>query len=588
MALAISHEDTQVLLKDKNQLQETVLDKYRIAGQVTQTALKYLTGLINDSYHYKTTQPALTISQLCHLADVFMLTRLEQFYKNKVNERGIALPTTIDVDDIVQGWCPESDDAENLWKWNPSATQDSPYITAISGVLRPGNIVKLSLGVHIDGYTSQVSHSMVIYPVDDSQQPPKPAGPLLGPKASAVAASHIAMESTIALLACAMSPEKLPPSLRASEGVTGGVIRTMIDAIAASYQCAIVPGSRVRRIRRFLAGQNEGIVAERDYKGVVWTESHQEAALLANHEVKDVTLPNRHRLASAQSSIPRDDFIVEAGEVYLIDLRFAPLDDCPKQGLITLEHVDSFSGKSHNRDQLTARSNVYVRDFAQSHILKLKTSRHVLTKIDKHGVYPFKLSHLSPNFAASENAMEELQKVNEDIKSYRLGMSEIMNNYLCVEHPITVAKWISWDHILETSNPNGTLSYDASAQLTLPGHEIPLPKLGVTSLKLKSLMKSKTESRSLPVAREACTVVLCGGDVSNSGQPELLRLTGGNKTTQPSWIHSVHDMNPEDAVVQGIYHLAELVKDKRFGLSIKETQPMKTQKKTIVDSTMSM
>lgn len=574
MALAISHEDTEILLKDKNVLQESVLDKYRVAGQISQTALKYVTGLINDAYHYKTTQHQFTIPELCLLTDSFILTRLEQYYKNKVNERGIALPTTIDVDQIASGWCPEVDDVKNLEHWNKEAT-DSPFTSSITGVLREGDIVKISLGVHIDGYTSQVSHTMVIYPLDATTQPVKPAGQLLGGKADAIAAAHIAMETTVALLACALTPEKLPVSLTSGNGqVTGQLIRLVVDTIARSYNCAVVPSSRVRRIRRFLAGQNEGIVAEREYKGVVWTESHQEAQLLANTEVKDLVMVDRSKgLPAVASAVPVDDFVVNAGEVYLIDLKMAPLDQLTKKGLVTLETVDSFSGKSHKNNQLIARSGSFVRDFAQSHILKLKTSRQLLSKIDRQGVYPFKLSHLSSNFPLSSD--EEFDNLKNELKSFRLGMSEISNNYLCVETPIQVAKWVPWDHILKSTNPNGNLSYDASATLTLPGHELPLPKLGISALKLKSLIKSSRECVNLAVARECNTVILCGSDVSSNERPELLRLTGGSKTCQPSWIHSTHELDGEDATVQGIFQLAALAKDKRFGLLLRETQPMK-------------
>lgn len=62
--------------------------------------------------------------------------------------------------------------------------------------------------------------------------------------------------------------------------ITGTQIRQLVDAIADSFNCIVVPGSKIRRVRRFLAGQAEGIVAERDFKGVVWDESHQEARLL--------------------------------------------------------------------------------------------------------------------------------------------------------------------------------------------------------------------------------------------------------------------------------------------------------------------
>ncbi|QLQ82448.1 hypothetical protein HG537_0H02100 [Torulaspora globosa] len=541
MDLAVSREDSELLLKDRNVLCESVVEKYRTAGQICQTTLRYLTGLVNES---------VTVAELCLLGDAFVKNRLEHCYRS--SERGIAAPTTVDVDQVASGWCPEVDEA--------------------GGTLRPGDLVKIGVGVHIDGYTAQLSHTVVCTASNSG-----PLGPLLGAKADAVAAAHIAMESVVALLACALTPEKLPATLAdGSRNISGQLIRSVVDTVAQSFNCCVVPGSRVRRVRRFLAGQNEGIVAERDYKGVVWTESHQEARLVAQvDDVRELTVAKR--TAQQSSAIPSDDFVVQEGEVYLIDLKMCPLADRNKRGLVTLEQVDSYTGKSHRNDRLVARSGAFVRDFARSHILKLKTSRQLLTRIDKQGVYPFKLSHLSPHFPQCAAEEQELNALKQDLKAYRLGMSEISNNYLCVESPIQVARWVPWDHILKSTNSNGNLSYDATA-MALPGHELPLPKLGVSALKLKSLVNSTKESVDLPVARECTTVMLCGTDVSSSDKPELLRLTGGSKTCAPSWIHSEYELNGENPVVQGIFQLSALTKDKRFGLQLKETQPMKCLK----------
>lgn len=569
MSLTISPKDSELLLKDKNILQESVLDKYRTAGQVSQTALKYVTNLINQSYHFGQ-GPQLTIPELCILGDSFMTARLEQFYKNKVNERGIAFPTAIDVDSVAQGWSPEMDDVENIHNRN----KDSSLQSTVTGVLRAGDLVKITLGVHIDGYTSQVSHTMVIYPPG-----PQPQGPLLGGKADAVAAGHIAMESVVSLLACALTPEKIPNGLDdGSHSVKGKTIRTVVDTVAKNYNCCVVPGSRVRRVRRFLAGQNEGIVAEREFKGVVWTESHQEEQLLSNvglNDNQEVALRTKSDVTS-ETAIPSDDFTVKAGEVYLIDIRMCPLDELNKKGLITLQDVDSYTGKSHKND-LVARSGVYVRDYAHSYHLKLKTARQLLTKIDRQGVYPFKLSHISQTFPLDvDGPPQQWDSLKKDLKSYRLGMSEITNNYLCVDMPVRLAKWVPWDHILKSTNQNGTLSFDATASLSLPGHEVPLPKLGVSSLKLKSIVNSCPESKLLPITRESSTVLLCDSDISNNGgRPELLRITGGSKTCPASWVHSKFELNSEDPVVQSIFQLAQLTKDRRFGILIRETQPMR-------------
>ncbi|SCV04328.1 LAMI_0H15236g1_1 [Lachancea mirantina] len=575
MALAISHDDTQVLLHDKNVLEESVLDKYRSAGQITQTALKFVAGLINESYHEKSSH-RIPIHELCLLGDSFMATCLESFYKNKVAERGIAHPTSIDVDEIASGWSPEIDEIEQLRASNKSISDSaSGSRRSVDGLLQPGDLVTISLGVHIDGYTSQVSHTMVIYPVStDEKEQNVPQGPLLGSKADAYAAAHIAMETVVSLLACAATPGKLPSALSGSQqNVTGHLIRTVVDTIARSYHCCVVPGSKVRRVRRFLAGQNEGVVAERGFKGVSWSESHQEATMLQRsaQDTQELLKVQPSKLNN-ESAVPTDDFTVLPGEAYVIDIQMAPLEGLAP-GLITLETVDNFSGKSHRSDQLLAKPCSYVRDFAHSYVLKLKTSRQLLTKIDRQGVYPVKLSYLSDAFPldVTQPDPSSMEQLSKDLKSYRLGISEITNNYLAIPNPIYVAKSLPWDKILNSANPSGRLGIDANAR-SLPGQELPLPRLNISSLKLKSLLKHAV---SVPVARESATVIICSGDVVSSGKPELLRVTGGSKTCQPSWIHSKFQLDPNDPLVQGIFQLAELAKDKRFGIATRETQPLK-------------
>lgn len=579
MVLSISKRDTDILLEDKNVLKDSILDKYRVAGQVTQTALRFIMNLINDSYHRKTCD-ILSINQLCLLTDSFISSCLESQFKYKVSEKGISYPTSIDIDEVCNNWSPELDDSVNVPNWNKDH-QDSDDIhcngcsRSISGYFQPGDSIKITLGCHIDGYTSQVSHTMVIYPTTtNSDGDIVPVNPLVGNKADAIAATHIAMETVIYLISCSLTPEKLPPQFKhfSNGNINGRLLRAVVDMIASTYNCVVVPGSKIRRIRRFLAGQNEGIVAEKDIKSVIWTESHQESSLLSkvsdetslvNTSIKDDSFNN-------VSAIATDEFLIFPGEAYLVDLKFAPVFGYPK-GLVTLQNVDHFSGKSHKND-LVARSNIIVRDFGKSHILKLKSSRKLLTKIDQHGVYPLKLSHLSNTFPLDlENPDYNLLK--KDLTSMRLGLSEITNNYLACERPVQITKLIPWDIILKASNPSGKLGLDALDHTVLPGYELPLPKLGLSSLKVKSLLK---HAISVPVIRECTTVVLCNSDVTGTGKPELLKLSGGS-TTKPSWVHSKYSLDSNNSLVQGIFQLAQLSKDKRFGLSIRETQPWKVK-----------
>ncbi|KAG7823777.1 hypothetical protein KL909_002514 [Ogataea angusta] len=548
MELAVSDNDKSILLEKKNVLNPSVLDKYRLAGQITQTCLAYLTELINDSYHLGKHEP-YSIAELCLLGDSHMKVALDSAYKHQVREKGIAQPVTIDVNDVVVGYSPEVDDETNF-------------------KFKAGDIVTINLGCHIDGYTSNLSHTLVIYP------PGVSVGPLLGSSADAICASYIASETVIALLALSLTPEKIPQSLADGSGlIRGSTIRQIVDSIAESFNCVVVPTSKVRRIRRFLAGQAEGIVAERDFKGVVWSEADQELKLLKKspkyNGSQELAKYDKTRSArvTASSAVPTDDFVLSPGEVYTVDIKMAPLQETEGPGLITLQAVDNVTGSNNSNDAFKPRPSVFVRDVAISHQLKLKTSRKLLSTVDnKLSVYPFKLAHLTSGFPfdLSGDIDQQLRSIQQDIKPARLGLVELVNRHLVVAKPILRARFVPLQVILNASTSTGVNGYDAENPV-LPGLELPLPRLGVTSLKLKSLLKA---SKEIPVAREQSTVVL------NGDNNELIRLSGGLSTSKPSWVHSKFQLSGN--VAQSVNDLVQLTQDQRFGLKIKECQPMKS------------
>ncbi|OWB78881.1 hypothetical protein B5S32_g3085 [[Candida] boidinii] len=574
MELAISQRDTDILLKERNLLKTEVLEKYRLSGQIAQTTLKYVIELINNSYHLGKRSQPFSAAEICLLGDSFMSSLLQNAYKNSsIREKGIAQPVTLDVNDIVIGYSPEIDDGVNLF-------------------FQPGDIVSIGLGCQIDGYTSNVSHTLVIYPqgIQDGETGElKPTGPLLGSSADAICAAHIATETVIALLGANLTPEKIPDSISINKVVNGTLIRSIVDSIAKSYNCIVVPTSKVRRIRRFLAGQAEGVVAERDFKGVVWSEADQERQLLERTENINNENNNNSKVqelikfdnsksnttTNASSAIPSDDFVPIAGEVYSVDIKMASIEELNNEpGLVTLEKIDNYTGKNHSKDTFTPRPSVFIRDVSISHQLKLKSSRALINKIDKDlSVYPFKLSYISKNFPFNvqdeNNLTEQLKETYKEVKINRLGMTELSNRHLTVEKPVLRARFIPLQIILGSSSNSSTgiKGYD-SENPTLPGLEIPLPRLGVTQLKLKTMLKS---SKSIKVSRETSTVILNNSNSNNS--LELIRLTGGSITSKPSWVHSKYQLSGE--YLQGINELIQLTQDERFGIKIKECQPLK-------------
>jgi metalloprotease ARX1 len=549
MQLAIHQDDADILLKERNVLNDSILDKYRTAGQITQTTLNYLVQLINQSYHLGNGETVISVPELCLLGDSFMTKLLAKLYNSNVREKGISTPTSIEVNELISGFSPEIDDENGA-----------------SYVFKAGDVVTISCGVHIDGYTSNVCHTIVIYPHGvEVDQTIKPEGPLLGGKADAICATHIAVETVVALLGLALTPEKIPGSLATNNGgsssINGSQIRAIVDSIADSFNCAIVPGSKIRRIRRFLAGQAEGIVAEKDFKGVVWDESHQEQTLLSKSVGGcELIVSNKTTTTSSSSSsaVPSDEFTVQPGEVYQIDIKMVSLSECKEAGIVTLQEVDQFSGKN-NKDDFNSKPTIYIRDYAVNHQLRLKTSRRLLGEVDKKfTVFPFKLSHVCPQFPLQDETEETLKQVKSQLKTWKLGLAELHNRHLVKAKPIQITKFISLEKILTSTTTTGKHGIDMSKPV-LPGMEVPLPQLNVTSLKLNSLLKY---GESIANVREQTTVVL------NDANNEVIRLTGGSKSAVPSWVHSQYKLKGQ--FLEGIEQLVQLTKDKRFGIKIKE------------------
>lgn len=477
-----SGSTSDTLLHSANILTEDVVGKYRTAGEVAQACMQLLQGLIRDLYHLGTA-PLATPAALCHAGDAFLEKTLAGIHRGSA-ERGIAYPVTVCANAIVANYAPETDDPLN-----------APF--------SPGDVVTLLFGCHVDGYTAWVAHTEVIYPAGAAK-----AAPLVGRNADAVCAANTAVEAVTQLLSTATN---------VGGHVTGAQVRALVDSVATAFRCVVVPGSKVRRIRRFLAGQAEGVVAEREFQGVVWLEANQEQALLqragaASTEVVRAT----PRSVDSDSAVPSDDFVVLVGEVYMVDLAMAPVD---VPGIVTLETLDEYTGKNH-RGLPAVKPTIFIRDHAVVHQLKLAAAREVINIVDKRGVFPFRASHLGGA---------------EDMLRLKLGLAEVANRRLVVPRNVQAAVFIPLQVVLEAKNPTGAHGVDAE-RVTLPGAEVPLPALGMLALRLRGLVK---KGLSVGVVREGTTVVVGEGAV---------RLTGGEVAGVP-WVRS--ECKWEGSVVGG-------------------------------------
>lgn len=145
-----------------------VVEKYRTAGVIANKVLAHVKSLVIDG---------AKIFDIAEAGDALIAEEVEKIYnskKNKVESKGIAFPTSISPNSIADHLSPISaDDEANL-------------------TLKSGDVVKIRLGVQIDGFASIVSETIVIGA--------SKAVPVTGEKADLLTAAYKASEVALRLL----------------------------------------------------------------------------------------------------------------------------------------------------------------------------------------------------------------------------------------------------------------------------------------------------------------------------------------------------------------------------------------------------
>ncbi|ORY75809.1 peptidase M24, structural domain-containing protein [Protomyces lactucae-debilis] len=332
-------------------LTDSVMGKYSLAAQFTNAALAKV---------LEACRPGANTAALCLLGDALMQEGTSRVFKrDKQLEKGSAEPTTVNVNNCLGGYAPME--------------EEGAYI------LQAGDLVKVSLGVHIDGYTAKACHTMLVTQGQQSEA-------IQGPVADVTVATCAATEAVTRLLAQAQPPS----ALEDTQSVTLAQLRSLVEACAAAFDVRVCEGSKVRRLRRFLVGQ----------------ATVEEEALDENDRPKQITWVYRPVTAPAQTSADRlqaeeeETTQVSPGEVWLLDLAFS-------------------TGKGAVRPHGVLRPTLYARDYGVTYQPKLKASQETLREVTAtKSVFPFHLRTLSN------------QKVA------RMGVSECERKGLLVAYPV--------------------------------------------------------------------------------------------------------------------------------------------------------
>ncbi|KAI1733034.1 metallopeptidase family m24 domain-containing protein [Ditylenchus destructor] len=166
--------------KDSKPSNDVVLTKYNMAAEIVNNVLKEVLAEVKSG---------ADVTQLCKMGDTKVEERTQKAFKNQKDvPKGIAFPTCVSVNNCVCHFSPLS--------------SETPM------VLKDGDVVKIDLGAHIDGYIASVAHTVVVGASKENK--------VSGKKANVILAAYNAMEMVLRML----RPEKGFKNTEVSEHIS--------------------------------------------------------------------------------------------------------------------------------------------------------------------------------------------------------------------------------------------------------------------------------------------------------------------------------------------------------------------------------
>lgn len=206
--MSYQEEDVEFDLSDP-----AVVDKYRAAANIANETLESLIPLI---------QQGKKIVELCATGDQIIEEKVASIYNSKKQkvEKGIAFPTCISVNNCVGHFSPFSDDTT---------------------VLKEGDIVKIDLGVHIDGFISTCAHTVICPPSEGEVQS------TTGRAADVICAAYFAAECAHRLV---------------RPGGTNTEVTKAIAEVASVFKCTPVEGVLSHQMKRYVIDGSKVIISK--------------------------------------------------------------------------------------------------------------------------------------------------------------------------------------------------------------------------------------------------------------------------------------------------------------------------------------
>lgn len=192
-------------MADKDETEKTIVDpevvtKYKVAGDIVNRALKIIVDKCVDGAN---------VREICEFGDEYILGETTRSYKKeKEMKKGIAFPTSLSVNNCICHFSP---------------TPKDPDV-----ILKNGDMVKIDLGAHIDGFIAVAAHTVTVGL--------NPGQKVTGRHADVVIAAQLASQAALRLL---------------KPGNETYTITNAVQKICEDFQCKPVEGMLSHQLKQF-------------------------------------------------------------------------------------------------------------------------------------------------------------------------------------------------------------------------------------------------------------------------------------------------------------------------------------------------
>ncbi|XP_036337149.1 proliferation-associated protein 2G4 [Rhagoletis pomonella] len=185
---------------EKTIAEDLVVTKYKLAGEIANKTLKAIIDLcVADA----------SVRDICNKGDSLIVEETNKVYKKEKDlKKGIAFPTCLSVNNCVCHFSPSKND--------PDYT------------LKEGDVVKIDLGAHIDGFIAVAAHTVVIGSSTEKK--------VTGRQADVVLAAYWAVQAALRLL---------------KAGNSNYTITDAVQQISESFKCKPIEGMLSHELKQF-------------------------------------------------------------------------------------------------------------------------------------------------------------------------------------------------------------------------------------------------------------------------------------------------------------------------------------------------